>query len=552
MFVRALSEGTADGILILGKDLEPIFYNERYLDLWGIDESLMQPGLGLERRKQISKLALNSDSFFEQMQNVVKNQIDPLRTEIVLHSGRIYDCHIVPIFDDASLYHGLLITYRDVTSHRMAEDQRNYLSRHDKTSGLLNRSTMFQVIESRINEIEGSTRTLGILTFDLTRYKRINNHHGHIVSDQVLSKIGSALQTSLSPHTLSRYGEDEFLLMVPSPDPNELLEVADTISQILKSIVIFGELDLELTACFGISFYPDHGSNATELVTNADIAMRHAQNLGSGSVVKYTEALGVAVAQRLDIESQLPLALERDCFRLLYQPLFDIETQKIVGSEALLRWHCDNRGNVPPNEFLPHAEESGLIIPIGEWVLRSACSQAAIWSRLDLGKIPVSVNVSAVQFSGSDFPNTVKEALEETGLDPQLLEIEFTETAFVENLSSVSKAIEKIRQLGVKVSIDDFGTGYSSLQYLRHFKVDTLKIDGSFTQGIGNTKTDNALVATAIDMAHNLGLSATAEGVESAEQLEFLRTNNCDLAQGFYFSQPLTADAFSDLVRNQV
>lgn len=547
-FLRALGEQTVDGILVLGKDSEPVFYNNRYFELWGLDESFMEPGCGVQRRKQMSLLAVNPNEFVLGTQAIVDNPTNPVQTEVKLRSGRTYDCHITPVIDDHGNFHGQLVTYRDITEHRTAELQRNYLARHDKITGLLNRSAMFQLIENAISESTQTGVGFGLISFDLTRYRRINNRYGHLFGDLVLSVLAEKLHFSLAPSTISRYGEDEFLILVPAPTPGSLPGIITKINTILNSLNKIDGFEVELAASFGFAQYPKDGHTVAELIANTDIAMRKAQTLGSEQFVEYTEALGEEVAAQQNIESQLPQALENDCFALVYQPLVDVKNGQIVGCEALLRWDCQDQGSISPSDFLPFAEETGLIIPIGRWVLQTACEQALDWAHKGLGEIPVAVNVSAKQFSGSNFPQTVAEVLRGTGIRPELLEIELTETAFVQHMTSVSKAIDEIRSMGVRVSIDDFGTGYSSLKYLKHFKVDTLKIDRSFTQGIGVTGSDDALVTTAINMAHSLGLIALAEGVETAQQFDFLQAQNCDIAQGFLFSKPVSPHDFETLL----
>src|SRR5690606_31496836 len=325
-----------------------------------------------------------------------------------------------------------------------------------------------------------------------------------------------------SRHPVGRHGEDEFMILIDQEPEQKVEEHAQRLLDALSSEIVVDTIPLTLQATIGVSCYPFDGEDANDLVSAAYLALQQAKMSSTPQVARYSQEFGRIEDERRQLELQLSHAAQGTGLELLFQPIYDLRLQELSSCEVLLRWRSKVLGSVSPSVFLPFAEESGLILPIGEWVLRNACAQAAEWSKLDEGAIPVSVNVSPKQFGTPGFANLVANVLAETGCSPFLLILELTETSMAENPTVVSRTIDAIRRLGVKVFIDDFGTGYSSLSYLKHFQVDTLKIDQSFTQGIGQSRQEDALMQATISLAHSLGLNALAEGVETDEQLSFL------------------------------
>jgi predicted signal transduction protein with EAL and GGDEF domain len=340
--------------------------------------------------------------------------------------------------------------------------------------------------------------------------------------------------------TVSRQGGDEFIVLLPELERAE--DAALTARLMMETVAeVHGisEHDLHVTASIGISIYPDDGSDAETLVKNADTAMYHAKENGRQGYQFFKSEMNARAVERQSIEENLRKALERQELALHYQPKIDLKTGVTIGVEALLRWFHPSLGSVSPAQFIPVAEDSGLIVPIGAWVLREACTQAQIWSQAGLPPMTMSVNVSAIQFRHEDFSSGLATILQETGFDPKHLELEITESALVKRADRTASILKEVRAKGIQVSIDDFGTGYSSLSYLRKFPVDTLKIDQSFIRQITASDSERAMVRAIISMGRSLGLKVIAEGVETAEELDFIQHEHCDQAQGYYFSKPV-------------
>jgi diguanylate cyclase (GGDEF)-like protein len=376
---------------------------------------------------------------------------------------------------------------------------------------------------------------------------------GHLVGDKLLQSIAKRLTEQVrKPDTVSRQGGDEFVVVLQDiKTREETAIVAKRIIQAVSQVHSIGENKLYITASIGVSFYPEDGLDAETLMKNADTAMYQAKDLGRQCFKFFKPAMNIRAVERQTIEEDLRQALVKKEFALYYQPKIDVLTGAVVGAEALLRWTHPERGPVAPVKFIPVAEDSGLILPIGSWVLREACGQAKAWLDQGLPATPMSINVSGVQLQHATFLDEVLAMLEETGLAPGLLELELTESVLMHLPEHAQSALQYLRDLGVTVSIDDFGTGYSSLSYLRRLPIDTLKIDRSFLHQMNGSPDGTAIAIAIIRMGKSLNLRVIAEGVESAEDLAFLKDHDCDEAQGFYFSQPVPADQFADLLRKR-
>ncbi len=390
-----------------------------------------------------------------------------------------------------------------------------------------------------------------MLFLDLDNFKTINDSLGHSVGDLILKKVGECLDAwARKQDTVARLGGDEFVVVLTGV--KDVASVAVAADRLLKAMttefIVQGQV-LNVSCSVGISVFPDNGTDLETLVKNADAAMYSAKENGS-RLQFFTQDMHSRALERLTLESSLRQALEREEFFLVYQPQVDITTGRITGAEALLRWRHPKLGLVPPNKFIPLAENNGLIIPIGEWVLQTACAQARQWQRDGLSALPVAVNVSVVQFRQEGFPEVVRKVLDETGLAPQYLELELTESLLLSNADAMLSVLRQLEKMGIKLTIDDFGTGYSSLSYLKQLPLSKLKIDRSFVQGVTVDKDGAAITSTIISMAKNLNLTVTAEGVETKDQLFFLRAHNCDQLQGYYFSKPLPPDDFAEKVRS--
>ena len=407
------------------------------------------------------------------------------------------------------------------------------------------------MLQSRIQHaIDRAIRThrhLALLFIDLDRFKNVNDSLGHPVGDELLAAIAQRLRDRLRDgDTLARLGGDEFVLLIEDMQaPEEAARVATMLLELLHTpFKLQHGREIYIGASIGIAVFPEDGSNVTELIQHSDVAMYQAKESGRGAFRFYTESMSRAAQDRLHLDTRLRRALERGEFTLHYQPQIDMETGVITGTEALVRWLDPEEGLISPARFIPVAEETGLIVPIGEWVLRAACAQARAWQ--DAGHtLTIAVNLSARQLQQNDLSQRVAALMTEYGVGPGWLEIELTESMLAGDHSTTEVRLRELKALGIALSIDDFGTGYSSLAYLKRFPIDILKIDQSFVRDIPHDRNDMEIAATIIAMAHTLKLRVVAEGVETPEQLAFLKERECDAWQGYLYSKPLPAEEFA-------
>jgi diguanylate cyclase (GGDEF)-like protein len=392
-----------------------------------------------------------------------------------------------------------------------------------------------------------------VLFLDLDRFKHINDSLGHPIGDKLLQSVAQRLVACVrASDTVSRQGGDEFVVLL-----SEIEQAADAALSAEKMLVALAaphsiaERELHITASIGISIYPEDGQDAQTLIRCADTAMYHAKDKGRNNYQFFTEDMNVRAVEREFLEGSLRRALKRREFVLHYQPKINLETGAITGVEALIRWRHPERGLIPPALFVPIAEDCGLIVPIGRWVLHEACRQIQAWIDAGLPAMPVAVNISAVEFQSKEFLERVRAILKETRLNPRYLELELTESVLMQDAEATVPALIALKAIGVRLAIDDFGTGYSSLSYLRQFPIDTLKIDQSFVREITVGTLDDTIVSAVISMAKTLKQRVIAEGVETGEQLAFLRRQHCGEGQGFHFSRPMSAEAFATLLKTR-
>jgi diguanylate cyclase (GGDEF)-like protein/PAS domain S-box-containing protein len=465
----------------------------------------------------------------------------------------IEDC-VAPIHDRAGRASGTVIVFRDVSAARAMAKHIAHTAEHDFLTGLPNRTLLNDRIGHAIALAPRYASKVAVLFLDLDGFKYINDSLGHPVGDKLLQSVAKRLVTCLrGSDTVSRQGGDEFVVLL-----SELQSVDDaaiSARRILQAVAEAHSIDhhdLHITTSIGVSVYPDDGPDAETLIKNADTAMYQAKENGRQSYQFFKPAMNVRAVERQSVEESLRRALQRREFKLQYQPKVDLRTGAVTGAEALLRWIHPTRGLVSPSRFIPVAEDCGLILQIGAWVLREACTQARNWLDRGLHFSTIAVNVSAMEFREDHFLEGLFEILTETGLDPKYLELEMTESVLMKRVESTASILQILRERGVKIAIDDFGTGYSSLSYLRKFPVDALKIDQSFVRQISSAGDDTTIVTAVIGMAHSLKLRVVAEGVETLEELEFLRAQHCDEAQGFYFSRPIPPEHFAELLRTGI
>jgi diguanylate cyclase (GGDEF)-like protein/prepilin-type processing-associated H-X9-DG protein len=426
-------------------------------------------------------------------------------------------------------------------------------AQHDALTGLPNRSLLNDRIQIELSHARREQTMLAILFLDLDRFKIINDSLGHATGDQLLCVVARRLKKCLREgDTVARLGGDEFMVLLP-----RLSTVADAGrigNKIIQDLAMPASCNghkLHITTSVGISVYPFDGSDADTLVKHADISMYRAKELGRNKAVYFTSGMNAGSRKRLVLETNLRRALEKDEFRLQYQPKVDISDNRIVGVEALLRWDCPGMGFISPREFIPIAEESGLIAPIGEWVLRQALAQLEEWHAAGHSKLTLAVNLSAAQVSRPGLEDTLKKALLEFGINPSCMELEITEHAAMKDIESSTALLEKMKALGVSIAMDDFGTGYSSLSYLRRLPIDTVKLDRSFVHEIPDNTGDVLIAQAIIAMTKSLNMELVVEGIDNQQQLEFFRQEGCRLVQGFLFSKPVSADTILAMLKAQ-
>jgi len=432
-----------------------------------------------------------------------------------------------------------------------AEARLDYLAYYDPVTNLLNRHGFNERIAFALSRAQRFGGHVGLLLLDLDNFKVINDTMGHQAGDALLSALGHRLREALRQgDTVCRLGGDEFAVIVDNVgSAHEVELVAAKIVKTLEMPLTVSGQEVYVTASCGVSLYPEHGIDAKTLVRTADTAMYCAKEAGKNDFRVFRAEMNQRAFRRMSLENSLRKAMENGDLRLRYQPKVDLRTGRVVGAEALLRWvHADD-GSISPAEFIPVAEESGLIVPLGAWVLRTACREAKRWEQAGLGTIPVAVNLSARQFKDQGLLAAVLQALDETGLAPDQLELELTESMLMENVEGNIELLRELCSRGVRLSIDDFGTGYSSMGYLKRFPIRSLKVDRSFVRDIPHDRDDCAIAGAIVALAHQLELGVVAEGVENVDQLRFLAQHECHVQQGFYFSPALASDEFERWVR---
>jgi diguanylate cyclase (GGDEF)-like protein/PAS domain S-box-containing protein len=458
-----------------------------------------------------------------------------------------------PVFDEHGDFTGYRGTGSDITARKLTEQRVQHVAQHDVLTGLPNRSLLQDRLGQAIAYSSRSGHPVWVMLIDLDRFKFVNDSMGHKAGDVLLMTVAARLRSSLrDSDTVARLSGDEFVVILSEHQDQKLApEIVQRVMDSVAQPVMLGTKEFFVTCSIGVAIYPSEGTPADSLIEHADIAMYRAKKLGRNNFQFFSPAMNEESQERVRIEGALRNAVERNEFVLYYQPQVDLASGQIVGMEALIRWRHPELGMVPPGRFVGVAEETGLIVPIGAWVMRAACAQNKAWQDAGLGRLRVAVNLSARQFAAPGLVDSIEAVLADTGLDPGCLEIELTESLFMSDVTPAAELLHRMKALGVNLSIDDFGTGYSSLSYLSRFPIDVLKIDRSFVAHLTHDSNDAAIVTSIIALAHNLNLAVIAEGVETAEQLDYLRRHGCDEMQGYFFSRPLPAAEFEQLLRER-
>ena len=469
-------------------------------------------------------------------------------------NGEVYPkwLSITVVRDEKGDITNFIALFSDITERKASYERIQHLAHFDALTNLPNRTLLNEYLDMSIGVAKRSKAQLAILFLDLDRFKIVNDSLGHHAGDLLLKIVSDRLTNCIrETDTVARLGGDEFVILLPSiKEPGDAVSVAQKVVDAIAVPFLLEGNEVNIGTSIGIGIYPDNGLDRSTLIKNADAAMYHAKENGRNNFQFFSSEMNDKSFEQLALENDLRRAIKNEEFILNYQPQIDVLTGKIVGAEALIRWQHPEKGLVPPNNFIALAEKCGLIVPMGEWVIKTACAQNLAWQKEGLPPMLIAVNIAAQQFRQKNFKESLMEIIGDIGLDPHLLELEITESALMENADSVLKTLHSLKEIGFHLSIDDFGTGYSSLSYLKHFPLDKLKIDRSFVIDITEDSNNNAIIETIINMGHNLKLKVIAEGVENAEQLATLKGLMCDEIQGYYFSRPLSPQDFVVFARN--
>ncbi|EKD71995.1 MAG: hypothetical protein ACD_46C00039G0011 [uncultured bacterium] len=545
---RATLESSADGILVVDANGNITDYNDKFISMWDIkNNKLDQMNIDLvfhDIQQQLSESNKFIEKYIELNKNLENIEMATLETK----NNHIYEYYTQPHkLNDRII--GRVWSFRDITQRAKLEQELKYQATHDNLTGLPNRILLEDRIKKAILAANENNKFFAILFFDLDRFKLINDSLSHAAGDNLLRVVANQLRTITRPgDTLARMGGDEFVMLVTDIHKTDvIIDIALKGLKVINQPINIDEHNLTIETSIGISIYPMHGKNTNELLRNADAAMYLAKECGANQFQFYTENMNEENIRRSELEAELRQAITNNELILLFQPQIDIKSNQLVGVEALIRWEHPKKGMMLPIDFIPIAEDTGLIISIGEWVLRSACQQNKNWQDEGLHPIRIAVNITSQQLRQLNFVNNVKNILNETNLKPKYLELELNENAIINNCNII-KIISEIKKIGVYLALDDFGTGYSSITYLRNIPLDKLKIDRSFVKNIQSNHSDETIIQAIISMAKSLNVEVFAEGVETEKQLNILKKIECSGIQGFYFSKPLTADEFKKML----
>ncbi|MCY9691978.1 sensor domain-containing protein [Paenibacillus alginolyticus] len=514
---------------------------------YSVDELLNQPFISFVTQEQLERTS-------SQLEQVKSGTPVTFETAVIHKSGYRVDLNVtaVPV-DLQPNSKGNILICQDITERKRGDEQVRYMAYYDDMTGLPNRRMFRDNLNERLSISKSIGQKVAVFYLDIDRFKLVNDSFGYDYGNMLLLQLAERFTRCVTDNDyLARTEGDEFAFFYTNvADSNDVIAVIAEINRVLEKPFLLEQYELHITASIGVAISSDDADDADILMKYADIALARAKEKGRNDFQIFNTDMKSVSINRLKLESELRRAIVGDEFVLYYQPQVDIETGRIVGVEALIRWDHPGKGLISPNYFIPFAEESGLIVPIGEWVLRAACKQNKAWQNQGYPMMPISVNLSMRQFFQHNLKGKIRHVLEQTGLDPQYLELEITESMTMDVDHAIQSLLE-LKELGVNVSIDDFGTGYSSLYYLKKFPIDKLKIDRSFVRDIMVDPNDAAIVATIIAMTHHLNLKVIAEGVETEDQLHFLHENRCNEVQGYWFSPPVSADELEKMLKTGI
>lgn len=559
---KATLESTADGIVVIDKKQGISICNRKFLQMWEVPESLMNQNKVSEVIKFIEDKIEKDEKIPFSIEQIDNEKLWETFRELRLKTDDYVEMFLKPHYNRGEKV-GVVYSFRDISQRKRLEIELAKQASFDFLTGLPNRTLLVDRIQQAIANAKRNKTSVAVLLLDLDSFKLVNDSFGHEVGDMLLKHFGQRLARCLRETdtiarvidgtTIARLGGDEFVIVLSlgSEDATELNVIIDRLYRIFLEPYQMNDHHFTIGLSTGVSLYPKDGDNASVLIRRADMAMYHAKAKGKGSVEYFREELENIGLPRLELEHDLRYAIENNELYVDYQPMFDIDKNEIVSMEALVRWKHPKLGFIGPVTFIPIAEASGLILPIGYWVLKTACLQAKAWQDMGFPHIKMSVNVSGFQFSQEGMVEIVKKILNETGLESKYLDLELTESSVLTDVNGVLMKIQKLNELDVNVNIDDFGTGYSSLSYLKQFPIDKIKIDQSFIKDLSFKKESQAIVEAMLMIAKSLKLKVVAEGVETKEQLDILSEMSVNEVQGFYLGKPVSGTEAGELLKRQ-
>lgn len=546
----ATLESSMDGIMVVTNENKIINYNLRFMDMWRIPYDLIAEQ-SLTHLFGYMRDQVGSPKSFCDAEKYLSESAKLSPIEIIRLDGRVYEMLVHPYNLDG-VESGHLFCFRDITQRKIFEKELAFEATHDYLTGLPNRLLLVERLKQTLTYAKRHHRFVGIAYIDLDRFKYINDTLGHAIGDGLLQGVAARIRSNIRDiDTLSRLGGDEFVLIIADMAAAEdALPFIKRISESLSSPFYLENHEVRISGSMGISIYPDHGTDPDLLLSQADTALYHVKEEGRGTYKFYTPGMSDSSKKMMEMEAQLKGALEKGEFYLDYQPIIGGDSEKIVGVEALLRWHHPLIGIVSPSDFIPITEKCGIIIPIGEWILNEVRRQQVEWKNQGLPPLYIAVNISGIQLKHPHFLKTFCEIIERLDIDTSLLEFELTESILLEQSNHILASLQRFKEMGIKIVLDDFGTGYSSLTYLRRFPVDKIKIEKAFISNLHAENDSRAIVSAIIAMAHKLNLQVVAEGVEHQSIVDILHTDKCDFYQGYLYSQPVSAEKITQILRD--
>ncbi len=543
--MQATLEATEDGIAVFDLDGNLIIHNNRFLEMWDLqlDKNLTY-NLQSMTKLVLPKIVNKMEYFIKRKQLALHHEADQT-DEIKLKNGKVLKRHVKPQMIDGVIV-GRIASYRDMTPQKDLENQLMHKATYDDLTALPNRVFLLEYITHAITAVRHTSAKIGIFLIDIDKFSEINDLFGRNQGDELLNFIATALKQNLPDNCiLGRIGVDEFIVICTNIMKNETETAVIIVNKLLESFAkpfIIHAKDIKVTCCIGTAFYPTNGEDADTLLCNADAAMLYAKKEGRNHFQFYKQDMNNYTIKHIELASQLHKAVAEKQFLVYYQPIFNIKENALVGIEALVRWKNDQGKIILPLDFIPLAEEIGLINPIGDFVIMTAFTQAKRWHDAGFSDLNIAFNISAYQFKNGTLVNTIKNAIKKTGINAHNLEIELTESIFIDSSNTVSSTLRELTDMGIQISIDDFGTGYSSFSYVKRFSINKIKIDQIFIRDAVERMEDQIIVNAMIAMGKGLNFKVLAEGVETKKQLELMQQLGCDEAQGFYFARPLPAD----------